>query len=47
MRESEYIIWECETIDQIKEQHPEWNDKQVQKYFNAVKAMLKKRGFFD
>ncbi len=46
MKKSEYIIWECETLDKIKELHPKWNNEQVQKYFSAVKAALKKQGFF-
>lgn len=47
MTRSEYIIWKCETIEQIKEEHPEWNHEQVVKYFSAVKAILERKGFFD
>ncbi len=47
MNESEYIIWECETLEKIMEKHPEWNGEQVKKYFSAVKAILEKKGFFD
>lgn len=45
MSEAEYIIWKCETIEQIKEEHPEWNEMQIQHYFSAVEENLKKRGF--
>ncbi len=27
--ESEYIIWYCETQDDLKELHPEWTKEQV------------------
>lgn len=47
MSKSEYIIWKCETIEQIQEEHPDWNSEQVQKYFSAVKAILEKKGFFS
>lgn len=47
MKKSEYIIWQCETLEQIKEEHPEWTEEQVSKYFSAVKAILEKRGFFN
>ena len=47
MSKSEYIIWKCETIEQIHEEHPDWNSEQVQKYFSAVKAILEKKGFFS
>lgn len=47
MLKSEYIIWKCETIDQIQSEHPNWTEEQVNKYFEAVKAILEKQGFFD
>jgi hypothetical protein len=43
MSKSEYIVWKCETIEQIQEKHPDWNHEQVQKYFSAVKAILQKK----
>lgn len=46
MLKSEYIVWKVETIEQIKRDHPEWNNKQVQLFFSAVKAEFKKRGYF-
>lgn len=47
MSKSEYIIWKCETEEQIRGQHPNWNNEQVKKYLSAVKAILEKDGFFD
>ncbi len=47
MTKSEYIIWKCETLEQIKEEHPEWTEGQVQRHFSAVKAILENRGFFN
>ncbi len=47
MSKSEFIIWSCETKEQIREQHPNWNDKQVRKYFSAVKAIFEREGLFD
>lgn len=44
MSKSEYIIWKCETIEQIREEHPEWNEEQVLKYFSAVETKLKRSG---
>lgn len=47
MRESEYIIWKSETLDQIREEHPDWTEDQVQEFLEKVEAKLRKRGFFD
>ena len=47
MSRSEYIIWKCETLDQIREEHPTWNDNQVYRYFEVVEEKLRKKGFFD
>ena len=47
MTKSEYIVWKCETLEQIKEEHPGWTEEQVQKYFSAVKAILENKGFFN
>ena len=47
MRESEYIIWKCETLCQIRKEHPDWTENQIQLYFSAVKAKLEEKGFFD
>ena len=44
MSKSEYIIWRAETKEQIKEEHPAWNDEQVIKYLNAVEAILETKG---
>lgn len=38
---SEYIVWKCDTLSDIKEQHPQWNDEQVMAFFRAVEASLK------
>lgn len=47
MSRAEYIIWKCETLEQIREEHPTWNEEQVSKYFSAVKCILDKKGFFN
>lgn len=47
MSKSEYIVWKCETIEQIREEHPDWINEQVQKYFSAVKVVLERKGYFD
>lgn len=47
MRESEYIIWKAETIEQIEKDHPDWTKDQVQEFLEKVEAGLRKRGFFD
>lgn len=44
MQKSEYIIWRAETREQIKEEHPDWNNSQVTKYLNAVEDILIKKG---
>lgn len=47
MKESEYIIWKCETLDQIKNEHPDWDEETIKKYFSKVEKILERRGFFD
>lgn len=44
MTDSEFIIWKCDTIEQIKEEHPHWTVEQVSKYFSAIKAILENKG---
>lgn len=39
MSRAEYIIWKCDTLDDIKEQHPEWNEQQINAYFRAIEEM--------
>lgn len=43
MTKSEYIIWKCETIEQIESEHPEWNTNQVNNFFSALEALLEQR----
>lgn len=47
MLKSEYIIWKTETMEQIRKDHPDWTEEQVQKFFKKVESSLRKRGFFD
>ncbi len=47
MSESEYIVWKCETIMDIRKKYPEWSDEQVRRYFMKVKERLEETGFFD
>lgn len=47
LTQSEYIVWKCETIGQIKEKHPAWSESMVKAYFNKIEEELKKRNFFD
>lgn len=46
LSEAEYIVWKCETLEQVREKHPKWNDEQVRKYYSAVNAILERKGFF-
>lgn len=47
MRKSEYDIWKSKTLDQIREEHPDLEEEQVQEFLEKVEAGLRKRGFFD
>lgn len=47
MSDAEYIIWKCETVEQIEKEHPEWGKEQVEKYFSAVELILREKGFLD
>ena len=47
MRKSEYDIWKSKTLDQIREEHPDLEEEQVQEFLEKVEAKLRKRGFFD
>lgn len=44
MTKSEYIVWRVETIEEIKESHPEWKARQVQDYFERVQKILERKG---
>lgn len=44
---SEYIIWKCETRDQIKREHPDWTEEQIEAHLLAAEDVLKEKGFFD
>lgn len=43
MSESEFIIWKCETRDEIKEKYPEWNDEQVETFLRKLINKLAER----
>lgn len=47
MRDSEYIAWKTETMEQIIKDHPDWTEEQVQEFLEKVESSLRKRGFFD
>ncbi len=40
MSKSEYIIWKCETREQIRSEHPLWESNRVEQYLNAVEKKL-------
>ena len=44
MSKAEYIIWRAESKEQIEREHPEWNNKQVTAYLDAVEAILERKG---
>lgn len=39
MSQSEYIIWKCETREDIIEKHPHWNSWQVEYFLNALEVV--------
>ena len=47
MSKSEYIVWKCETLEQIRNEHPTWTPKQIETYFRKVESILKAKGFFE
>ena len=47
MSRAEYIIWRAESREQIKTEHPNWNDEQVTKYLNAVEDILRDKGYIE
>ena len=40
MTKAEYISWKCVTIEQIKREHPKWNEEQVNKYCSELESLL-------
>lgn len=45
MSKAEYIIWRCETRDEIGRQNPTWSRRKVERYLNAIEKQLEKKGF--
>lgn len=40
MNRAEYIVWKCETEEEIREQHPDWEDRRVNAYLRDVELKL-------
>lgn len=40
MNRAEYIVWKCETEEEIREQHPDWEDRRVNAYLRDVERLL-------
>ena len=43
-KDSEFIIWKCETRDELKEAHPEWNEEKIQAHLAKLALRLHKMG---
>lgn len=40
MNRAEYIVWKCETEEEIREQHPDWEDRRVNAYLRDVERLM-------
>lgn len=41
MKKSEYIIWRCETREEVKKKHPDWKQWQIEQFLNGLEAIYK------
>lgn len=45
MTRAEYIIWRCETREQIRKEFPEKSRQYVERYLDRVEQLLRKQGY--
>ena len=43
LSKSEYIIWKVETMEQIKNKFPDYNEDTINDYFEKAKAVVKRK----
>lgn len=43
LTKSEYIIWKCETMDQLIAEFPDYDSETISNYFKAVEDLVKRK----
>lgn len=43
LTKSEYIIWKVETLEQIENEFPTYDEETINNYFEAVKGIIKRK----
>ena len=43
LSKSEYIIWKVETLEQLENQYPDYDESTINDYFEAIKARIKRK----
>ena len=41
LSKSEYIIWKVETLEQLENEFPDYDENTINDYFEAIKAIVK------